>query len=203
MKYKIKVDGSTIRAVISDGFLGGDIDIGLGPYILIDTALTPEQLLNEYAFIGSSLVHVGYRPYPTAIYDADTSSWKDFRSVEQMKTDLVGYANAKLLMDEVSPFIYGGNTYLGDKDSSRRLAGLVTVAKAAIDSGFSFTKPYPTSDNKLVDLSAEDIVGLEVARVLHVDTAFQVYLAKLSAIESAKTIDELHALNLEDYYVAQ
>lgn len=119
-------------------------------------------------------------------------------------TDLTEYgqalrkqlATARHLRDvaEFGPFTYNGMTFDGDLDAQRRLSGLVSAAKSTIAAGHTFTKDFTLADNSVVQLSAEDFIGIEMAKLWQVDEAFQVYRAKKAAIEAATTVEELEAI---------
>lgn len=97
---------------------------------------------------------------------------------------------------EYGPFIYNGMVFDGDLDAQRRLSVLVSAAKTAIVSGYSFTKDFTLADNTVVQLNAEDFIGIEMAKLWQVDAAFQEYRLKRAAIEAAKTLEELEAVTI-------
>ena len=95
---------------------------------------------------------------------------------------------------EYGPFIYNGMVFDGDLDAQRRLGVLVSAAKTAIASGYSFAKDFTLADNTVVQLTAEDFIGIEMAKVWQVDAAFQEYRMKKAVIESATSLEELEAV---------
>lgn len=97
---------------------------------------------------------------------------------------------------EYGPFTYNGMTFDGDLDAQRRLSVLVSAAKSAIAAGYSFTKDFTLADNTVVQLTAEDFIGIEMAKLWQVDVAFQEYRLKKAAIEAAATLEELEAITI-------
>lgn len=118
-------------------------------------------------------------------------AWVDCRSFEQIKEDALIELKARRDAKEYGPFLYNGMTFDGDLDAQRRLSVLVSAAKSAIAAGHSFTKDFTLADNTVVQLTAEDFVGIEMAKLWQVDAAFQEYRAKKAAIEAATTHAEL------------
>lgn len=105
-------------------------------------------------------------------------------------------ATARHLRDvaEFGPFTYNGMTFDGDLDAQRRLSVLASAAKSAIAAGHTFTKAFTLADNSVVELTAEDFVGIEMAKLWQVDAAFQEYREKKARIDSATTLEELEAV---------
>ena len=92
---------------------------------------------------------------------------------------------------EFAPFTYNGMTFDGDLDAQRRLSGLVSAAKSAIAAGHTFTKDFTLADNTVVQLTAEDFIGIEMAKLWQIDAAFQEYREKKARIDSATTLEDL------------
>lgn len=97
---------------------------------------------------------------------------------------------------EFGPFTYNGMTFDGDVNAQRRLSGVVSAAKSAIAAGQTFTKEFTLADNSVVQLTAEDFIGIEMAKLWQVDVAFQEYRLKKAAIEAAATLEELEAITI-------
>lgn len=95
---------------------------------------------------------------------------------------------------EFGNFTYNGMEFDGDLNAQRRLSGVVSAAKTALAAGFPFTKDFTLANNSVVSLTAEDFIGIEMAKIWQVDVAFQDYRLKKSAIEAATTIAELDAI---------
>ena len=108
----------------------------------------------------------------------------------------VKVAKAARSANEFASFVYNGMTFDGDLDAQRRLSVLVSAAKSAIAAGYSFTKDFTLADNTVVQLTAEDFIGIEMAKLWQVDVAFQEYRLKKAAIEAAATLEELKAITI-------
>ena len=74
------------------------------------------------------------------------------------------------------------------------MASATAAAKSAIAAGHTFTKDFTLADNTVVQLTAEDFIGIEMAKLLQVDVAFQEYREKKAQIDSATTLEELEAI---------
>ena len=74
------------------------------------------------------------------------------------------------------------------------MASATAAAKSAIAAGRTFTKDFTLADNTVVQLTAEDFIGIEMAKLWQVDAAFQEYRLKKDAIEAATTVAELDAI---------
>lgn len=108
----------------------------------------------------------------------------------------VKVAKAARSAKEFASFVYNDMTFDGDLDAQRRLSVLVSAAKSAIAAGYSFTKDFTLADNTVVQLTAEDFIGIEMAKLWQVDVAFQEYRLKKAAIEAAATLEELKAITI-------
>lgn len=195
MKFKILADGCTITAVISDGF-GSVPDTLVETAATVETALLPEQILTEYILVGGELVHVGPKPGPFMRFDVDSWGWRESRTLPELKAARVSEARDARASAEFGPFSYSGMTFDGDVDAQRRLSVLASAARYALAAGHTFTKAFTLADNSVVELTAEDFVGIEMAKLWQVDEAFQVYRAKKAAIEAATTVEELEAITI-------
>lgn len=188
MKFGVIAEGCRITAVISDGIpLGGGCTV-------VESDLAADLILTECALIGGELVRVGPMPGPFMFYDPATGGWKDARTIADIKANK--RATVKAVRDtlEFGPFTYNGMIFDGDADAQRRLSGVVSAAKSAIAAGQTFTKEFTLADNSVVELTAEDFIGIEMAKIWQVDVAFQEYRLKKDAIEAATTVAELDAI---------
>lgn len=151
-----------------------------------------EVILESYKVIDGSIIAVGSRPSPAHFWRKATKAWELDISVARSRSceALKVARNAT----EFGPFTYNGMTFDGDVDAQRRLAGLVSAAKSAIAAGHSFAKDFTLADNSVVQLTAEDFIGIEMVKIWQVDAAFQEYRTKKAAIEVATTLEELEAI---------
>lgn len=134
------------------------------------------------------------RPTQHHQFDYATKQWLDPRTLDDFKAEKLAQAKAARDAQEFSPFTYNGMVFDGDLDAQRRLGVLVSAAKTAIASGYSFAKDFTLADNTVVQLTAEDFIGIEMAKLWQVDAAFQEYRLKRAAIEAATTLEELEAI---------
>lgn len=135
-------------------------------------------------------------PSDVHVFDWASKEWIDPRGIEDFKAEKLAKVKAARDAQEFSPFTYNGMVFDGDLDAQRRLSVLVSASKTAIASGYSFTKDFTLADNSVVQLTAEDFVGIEMAKLWQVDVAFQEYRIKKAAIETATTIEELEAITI-------
>lgn len=133
-------------------------------------------------------------PSPHHCFNYTTKQWEDPRTLSDFK--FIKETEIKRIRDaqEFAPFTYNGMTFDGDADAQRRLSGVVSAAKSAIAAGQTFTKEFTLADNSVVQLTAEDFTGIEMAKIWQVDVAFQEYRLKRAAIEAATTLEELEAI---------
>ncbi len=133
-------------------------------------------------------------PSPAFKFNYFTKQWEDPRTLEDFKLEKQSRLKKQRDATEFSTFTYNGMVFDGDLDAQRRLSVLVSAAKSAIAAGYSFTKDFTLADNTVVQLTAEDFVGIEMAKLWQVDVAFQEYRLKKAAIEAATTLEELEAI---------
>lgn len=190
MIYYVRVDGCKIVAVVEGGTQSASNE-----WIRVETKIPQIQLFTEYVYIGGSFIHVGPAPQGLPyVFDKVAMKWVvDFESVKREKT-----ISLKQQRDsaEFGHFTYNGMVFDGDVDAQRRLSGVVSAAKSAIAAGQTFTKEFTLADNSVVQLTAEDFVGIEMAKIWQVDVAFQEYRLKKAAIEAATTLEELEAVTI-------
>ena len=142
-----------------------------------------------------------YFPIPSQlsrshIFDTQLFRWVDSRNLSDFKSEKQATLKKQRDATEFSPFTYNGMVFDGDLDAQRRLSVLVSAAKSAIAAGYSFTKDFTLADNTVVQLNAEDFIGIEMAKLWQVDVAFQEYRLKKAAIEAAATLEELKAITI-------
>ena len=190
MIYYVRIDGCKIVAVVEGGAHATSNE-----WIRVETEIPQIQLFTEYVYIDGSFIHVGPAPQGLPyIFDKAAMKWVvDIGSVKREKN-----ISLKQQRDsaEFGPFTYNGMTFDGDLDAQRRLSVLASAAKSAIAAGHTFTKDFTLADNSVIQLTAEDFVGIEMAKLWQVDVAFQEYRIKKAAIEAATTIEELNAITI-------
>ena len=177
-------------------FGNGDIDSTTETkYINAPPDISEYVLLTEYYYLQNRWVHVGPPPSMWHTVSPQLLQW-ELSNIAEARLFYLESLKASRDTKEFGPFIYNGMTFDGDLDAQRRLSGLVSAAKSAIAAGYSFTKDFTLADNSVVQLTAEDFIGIEMAKLWQVDVAFQEFRIKKAAIEAATTIEELEAITI-------
>ena len=145
---------------------------------------------------GTTYYQLPPQPSRVHVFNYTTKQWEDPRTLSDFKLEKQVHLKKQRDATEFSPFTYNGMTFDGDLDAQRRLSVLVSAAKSAIAAGYSFTKDFTLADNTVVQLTAEDFIGIEMAKLWQVDVAFQEYRLKKAAIEAAATLEELEAITI-------
>lgn len=143
---------------------------------------------------GTTYYQLPPQPSRAHVFNYTTKQWEDPRTLDDFKAEKWAQAKAARDAQEFSPFTYNGMVFDGDLDAQRRLSALVSASKTAVASGHSFAKDFTLADNTVVQLTAEDFIGIEMAKLWQVDVAFQEYRLKRAAIEAATTLEELEAI---------
>ena len=135
------------------------------------------------------------QPSPWHRFHWPTQSWVDPRTLADLKANkLVEIKQARSLA-EFGPFTYNGMVFDGNVDAQRRLAGYISVSKSLIAAGQDFTVPFTLFNNTEVTLTAQDFVGIELAKVQSVAEAFAHAVALRTQIAEATTEVELDSIN--------
>lgn len=143
---------------------------------------------------GTDVVRVPDSPGEWYEWNWVTKVWEDPRTLDDLKAEKCAEVKKWRDAREFGPFTYNGMTFDGDLDAQRRLSVLASAAKSAIAAGYTFTKDFTLADNSVVQLTAEDFVGIEMAKLWQVDAAFQEYRAKKAQIEAAATLEDLEGI---------
>lgn len=160
-----------------------------------DILMPAVDIMEQFMHVGGgTLKFVGKPPNLFSMYDLVVDAW--ITDLQAAKAFFGEAEKTKRNEVEFSPFTYNGMTFDGDLDAQRRLSVLVSAAKSAIAAGYSFTKDFTLADNTVVQLTAEDFIGIEMAKLWQVDVAFQEYRLKKAAIEAAATLEELEAITI-------
>lgn len=154
--------------------------------------VTDGELLSSYKVLDRELVFVGKAPGVLYKWSLQNRAWE----LDLTAAKLAKKQDAKTARDlqEFGPFTYSGMIFDGDLDAQRRLSALASAAKTSLAAGYSFTKDFTLADNSVVQLTAEDFVGIEMAKLWQVETAFAEYREKKAQIEAATTLEQLEAL---------
>lgn len=134
------------------------------------------------------------KPTPHHTFNWQTKQWLDPRTLQDLKD--AKWAVIKQARDaaEFSTFTYNDMVFDGDLDAQRRLASYISVSKSAIAAGQPFSADFTLADNSLVTLSAQDFVGIELAKVQAVAAAFSHGAMLRNQIELATVVAELTSI---------
>ncbi len=141
---------------------------------------------------------VPYIPQPPAdddlqtwVWDATAERWLPVPTLAAHRA--AAWERIKAARDtvEFAPFDYAGNTYEGGTTAQRRLGPLISISKSAIAAGLPFSYPWKSIDNRMVELTAQDFVAMEMAKVQQFGNAFIRAEALRIQIDAATTAQEL------------
>ena len=127
-------------------------------------------------------------------FNWQTKQWEDPRTLQDLKD--AKWAAIKQARDaaEFSTFTYNDLVFDGDLNAQRRLTAYISVSKSAIAAGQPFSTDFTLADNSLVTLSAQDFVGIELAKVRAVAAAFSHGAMLRNQIELATVVAELTSI---------
>ena len=139
-------------------------------------------------------VPIPARPGNHHTFDYTAKQWIDPRTLNDLK--LAKWAEIKRHRDtaEFATFTYNGMEFDGDLDAQRRLTAYISISKSAIAAGQPFAAEFILANNQVVMLTAQNFLGIELAKVQAVAAAFAHATALREQIEAATTAAELDAL---------
>ena len=134
------------------------------------------------------------RPSVHHVFDRLTKQWIDQRTLADFKA--AKWAEIKRHRDtaEFATFTYNGMEFDGDLDAQRRLTAYISISKSAIAAGQPFAAEFILANNQVVMLTAQNFLGIELAKVQAVAAAFAHATALREQIEAATTAAELDAM---------
>lgn len=137
---------------------------------------------------------IGTAPFTGARFHVPTGQWVDTRSLVDKRA--AKWDGIKQLRDaiEFGVFSYGGMVFDGDVDAQRRLGGYISISKSAIAAGQAFSADFTLADNTMVNLTAQDFVAIELAKVQSVAAAFAIAVDLRNQIEAALTEQAIEAV---------
>lgn len=149
----------------------------------------------DYYIANDLVVTKDNQPSIAHVFDYDTKTWVDPRTLLDMKA--LKWAEIKQARDlaEFGSFSYTGMEFDGDVDAQRRLAGYISISKGALAAGTAFEAPFTLANNTEVLLTAQDFVGIELAKVTSVATAFAQAAALRLLIDGATSVEQLAQIN--------
>jgi hypothetical protein len=176
--------GEILRMVYCDSsMIEAQCEVGVTAYIGGDGDDSTQYVSAGY------LVNKPVCPSENHTFNWDTKQWQDPRTLQDFRDAKWAVIKAARNAAEFGTFIYNGMVLDGDVDAQRRLAGYISVSKSALASGTPFQAEFTLANNTLVVLTAEDFVGIEIAKMMSVAEAFSHAVALRASIDEATTQD--------------
>lgn len=127
-------------------------------------------------------------------FDYSSCCWFDPRSLNKLKD--TKWEDIKLKRDEseFDLFEYNGMIFDGDVNAQRRLNGYISVSKSAILAGQEFSANFILADNSVVLLTAQDFVGIELAKITAVASVFDKATLLRKQIYEAATKEDVEKI---------
>jgi hypothetical protein len=132
-----------------------------------------------------------FRPSPHHLFDMNARTWVDPRTLQDLKDAKWLEVKQARNAAELGPFTYNAMVFDGDLNAQRRLAAYISVSKSALAAGQAFSAEFTLADNTQVTLSAQDFVGIELAKVQAVAAAFAYASVLRGQGEAATTPEEV------------
>lgn len=135
-------------------------------------------------------------PPPSAhhIFDYTTKQWVDPRTLDDHKSAKWKEIKRQRDVAEFATFTYNNMEFDGDLDAQRRLAAYISVSKSSIAAGQPFEAEFTLANNTNVTLTAQDFVGIELAKVQAVAATFNHASALRAQIDAATTVQEVESI---------
>ena len=135
-------------------------------------------------------------PPPSAhhIFDYTTKQWVDPRTLGDHKSAKWKEIKRQRDVAEFATFTYNNMEFDGDFDAQRRLASYISVSKSSIAAGQPFEAEFTLANNTNVTLTAQDFVGIELAKVQAVAATFNHASALRAQIDAATTVQEVESI---------
>ena len=136
----------------------------------------------------------GVPPSADHIFDYTTKQWVDPRTLDDHKSAKWKEIKCQRDVAEFATFTYNNMEFDGDLDAQRRLAAYISVSKSSIAAGQPFEAEFTLANNTNVTLTAQDFVGIELAKVQAVAATFNHASALRAQIDAATTVQEVEAI---------
>lgn len=123
-------------------------------------------------FVDGALQDFGPPPSPMHVLDAQTQSWVLWGSPGTTQLQVAQAAKWEEIKAERDQLETAGFPYLGkwidsDARSVQRITGAVQAAQAALAAGTPFEIGWTSADNSVLQLDAEQMMGMTVALAAH------------------------------------
>lgn len=134
------------------------------------------------------------KPSPYHTFDYTTKQWVDPRTLDDHKSAKWKEIKRQRDVAEFATFTYNNMEFDGDLDAQRRLTAYISVSKSSIAAGQPFEAEFTLANNTNVTLTAQDFVGIELAKVQAVAATFNHASALRAQIDAATTVQEVEAI---------
>ena len=134
------------------------------------------------------------RPGPNHLFDMGQQAWVDLRTLQDLKAAKWSEIKQARNTAELSNFTYNDKVLNGDLHAQRRLSAYISVSKSALASGTEFSAAFTLADNTETVFTAQDFVGIELAKVQAVAAVFAKGVWLRNQIEQASTDAELDSI---------
>ena len=134
------------------------------------------------------------KPSEKYIWDWPTQQWVDPRTLDDHKSAKWKEIKRQRDVAEFTTFTYNNMEFDGDLDAQRRLTAYISVSKSSIAAGQPFEAEFTLANNTNVTLTAQDFVGIELAKVQAVAAAFNHASALRAQIDAATTVQEVESI---------
>lgn len=143
---------------------------------------------------GSQWVAKGDCPWPWAVWDSQTKSWVDPRTLDDMKAAQWTALKAERERREYGTFTWDGDTFDCDRDSTAKIMGAVQTAMLAAQDNQPFSKDWTLADNTERTLSGADMIGAGLALSAQISAIYDTARALHAQIDAATTAQEVLAI---------
>ena len=148
----------------------------------------------DHYWSGVGWVAIPTSPSPEHIFDYTTKQWVDPRTLDDHKSAKWKEIKRQRDVAEFATFTYNNMEFDGDLDAQRRLTAYISVSKSSIAAGQPFEAEFTLANNTNVTLTAQDFVGIELAKVQAVAATFNHASALRDQIDAATTVQEVEAI---------
>ena len=141
-----------------------------------------------------NLIKYPPRPSKYHIFDYTTKQWVDPRTLDDHKSARWKEIKRQRDVAEFATFTYNNMEFDGDLDAQRRLTAYISVSKSSIAAGQPFEAEFTLANNTNVTLTAQDFVGIELAKVQAVAATFNHASALRDQIDAATTVQGVESI---------
>ena len=191
MIHYAEYDASGKYIVKGSTWLMDEVEASNGGFIYFGEV---DPLTQYHDVVINAPVALPERPSPNHRFDYSTKAWTDTRTSDDHKSAKWKEIKRQRDAAEFATFTYNNMEFDGDLDAQRRLAAYISVSKSSIAAGQPFEAEFTLANNTNVTLTAQDFVGIELAKVLAVAATFNHASALRDQIDAATTVQEVEAI---------